>query len=231
MEWYYANDGQREGPVPAEELARLVAVGTVRDETLVWRAGMNHWQPWREVAPTVQLPAPAAVPPDVPNVAPVARVGTSEGGMPERRYAGFWIRLLAKLIDGIALMVVSNILTVLLFSDDLRRLEGLDPNDPAAVAEVMGTFGQLILVGMLLGLAYQWFFLAKFAATPGKLVLGLRVIRGNGAPLSHGRIVGRFFAEYLSTLILYIGYLIAAFDEEKRALHDTLCDTRVVHQR
>ncbi len=57
MEWYYANEGQRQGPVTDEGLARLVAVGTVHGATLVWRAGMASWQPWREVAPTMTLPS------------------------------------------------------------------------------------------------------------------------------------------------------------------------------
>lgn len=57
MEWYYAIDGNRKGPVSAQEMARLVAAGDVRDDTLVWRAGMGAWQPWSEVAASAGLPA------------------------------------------------------------------------------------------------------------------------------------------------------------------------------
>jgi len=42
--------------------------------------------------------------------------------------------------------------------------------------------------------------------------------------------VVRFFATMLSQLTLYIGYIIAAFDDEKRSLHDHICDTRVVYK-
>jgi len=47
-------------------------------------------------------------------------------------------------------------------------------------------------------------------------------------PITYGRATGRCFAEILSGMICYIGYLMAAFDEEKRALHDRICNTRVV---
>ena len=46
-----------------------------------------------------------------------------------------------------------------------------------------------------------------------------------------GRAVGRYFAQWLSAFILYIGYIIAGFDSEKRALHDHICDTRVIYTR
>lgn len=58
MEWYYANNGERSGPVSAGEMARLVADGTVNELTLVWRAGMAEWQPWSVVAETAGLPPP-----------------------------------------------------------------------------------------------------------------------------------------------------------------------------
>ena len=60
------------------------------------------------------------------------------------------------------------------------------------------------------------------------MALGLKVIRSDGARITYGRAVGRFFAENLSGLILCIGYIMVAFDGEKRALHDHICDTRVV---
>ena len=45
------------------------------------------------------------------------------------------------------------------------------------------------------------------------------------------RAIGRYFAAMLSSLILCIGYLLIAFDAEKRALHDMICDTRVIKTR
>jgi len=50
MEWYYAEGGEQRGPVSADEFERLVAAGTVKPDTLVWRAGLIKWQPYGEVA-------------------------------------------------------------------------------------------------------------------------------------------------------------------------------------
>ncbi len=59
-------------------------------------------------------------------------------------------------------------------------------------------------------------------------MLGLKIVTSTGEPLTYARALGRFFAEMISALTCYIGYIMAAFDEETRALHDRICDTRVV---
>ena len=61
-------------------------------------------------------------------------------------------------------------------------------------------------------------------------MLGLKVIRSDGSGISFARGACRYLAQIVSALILLIGYIIAAFDVEKRALHDYLCDTRVVYK-
>jgi len=57
------------------------------------------------------------------------------------------------------------------------------------------------------------------------------VVRSDGSALSTGRIIGRYFSEMLSSMILCIGYLMVAFDEERRGLHDRICDTRVIKSK
>jgi len=136
-------------------------------------------------------------------------------------YAGFWTRFAAVFLDSIILKV------------------GLVP-----VAMVMGqSFGQAIgtsmptLDGTLIGLAalqivilfaYETLFVGKYGATPGKMACKIKVITASGLPLSYGRAAGRSIAKVLSCALCMIGYLIAGFDSEKRALHDRLCDTRVI---
>ena len=93
---------------------------------------------------------------------------------------------------------------------------------------MIGTVLMLVLAMLVLQVIYTTFFVGKFGGTPGKLALGLRIIRADGSRVSYGRAFGRFFAEILSGLILDIGYIMAAFDDEKRSLHDRICDTRVV---
>jgi uncharacterized RDD family membrane protein YckC len=58
----------------------------------------------------------------------------------------------------------------------------------------------------------------------------LKVIRPDGEPITYMRAFGRHFAEVLSALILLMGYIMAGFDDQKRTLHDRICDTRVVKQ-
>ena len=56
--------------------------------------------------------------------------------------------------------------------------------------------------------------MSRVGATPGKMVLGLKVVRPNGAPVSLGRAVGRYFAKLLSSLTFCIGFIIAGFDSK-----------------
>ena len=56
-------------------------------------------------------------------------------------------------------------------------------------------------------------------------------VRAGGGPVPGSLAVKRYFAQWVSALILMIGYFMAAIDEQKRALHDRICDTRVVHSR
>ncbi|MND07279.1 RDD family protein [compost metagenome] len=53
-------------------------------------------------------------------------------------------------------------------------------------------------------------------------------MRADGSAVTTGRAAGRYFATLLSSLTLLIGFVIAAFDEQKRALHDHVADTRVI---
>ena len=150
-----------------------------------------------------------------------------EGTTPacERRYAGFWIRFGAKFIDGIILYIANlpvGILVgiVMAFWIEKDNLTGV------IILQVIN-----VLCAVILGLCYNVPLLVWKGATVGKLALGLKVVNAEGpVNLSVGKAFGRCFAEYLSGFILYIGYLMVAFDEEKRALHDRICGTRVVYK-
>ena len=143
-------------------------------------------------------------------------------------YAGFWIRVAAKLIDGMILYAV-NLVFVGLFSALLGgKLQSQTMEDPANTWVFFAFTCGLILVQALVAMAYTVYFLVRYAGTPGKLMLKLRVVRSDGSALSLGRAFGRHFGDMLSSMILGIGYLMVAWDEQKRALHDQLCDTRVV---
>jgi uncharacterized RDD family membrane protein YckC len=153
-----------------------------------------------------------------------------------RRFGGFWIRFLAVIIDAIIIGVVSAIIRIPLGLAGMGVGLGLSRNpDPsqvlAAMPTIMSLIGLSFLINMALTLAYDVYFLTTKGATPGKMALGLKVTRADGGPISAGLAMGRYFAKFLSSITLCIGFIIAAFDREKRSLHDHICGTRVIYSR
>jgi uncharacterized RDD family membrane protein YckC len=142
-------------------------------------------------------------------------------------YAGFWIRFGAKFIDGIVLMIIVFIVMI-----PFGMFFAVDPNQIAAGENgtVFLILALQLLIQIGIPLAYVTFFIGKYQATPGKMVCGIKIIRPDGEALSYLRSFGRYFSELLSSMTFTIGYLMAAFDSEKRALHDRVSDTRVVYK-
>jgi len=132
------------------------------------------------------------------------------------RPAGFWIRFVAVMIDGVVLLVAQGIL----FSVGWV-LSGGSMGDRLAVKAAVNFFGTLI------GAAYGIFFHWRWGQTIGKMALQIKVVSMDGGPLSFGQAVGRYFATFLSALILCIGFIMAGIRSDKRALHDLLAGTRV----
>jgi uncharacterized RDD family membrane protein YckC len=77
-------------------------------------------------------------------------------------------------------------------------------------------------------LAYGAFFVGQYGATPGKLALGLKVVDVDGCKVGYIKALGRCLSEIVSAIPFAFGYIIAAFDTEKRTLHDRICGTRVI---
>jgi uncharacterized RDD family membrane protein YckC len=230
MNWYYAEAGQQRGPVDDTSLDQLVTQWVVRDDTLVWSEGMSGWQPHASVRGT----RAAQPPPFEPTTAPYA---TPEPVVPAaRHYGGFWIRFVARFIDGIILGVISAIIRIpfaAIFG--LGSFVGFRSGNPddviAALPGIMGFAGLSFFIGIAVGVVYEVFFLSTRAATPGKMVFGLKVIRADGGPITPALAAGRYFAVWLSYLTLMIGFIIAGFDSQKRALEDHICETRVIYSR
>jgi uncharacterized RDD family membrane protein YckC len=252
MNWFYAVDDESTGPLAEEAFQAKVADGTITADTMVWHEGMTDWLAYSSIP--AGLPAELAdlvVEQEDSGEAQCCECDTAfavddmihyegayvcagcktvffqrlqEGaalpGVVE--YGGFWIRFGAKLIDGLILGAVS-----MLFSSVSSSITGAAFANGSSSAMIAVQMVQMV-IQMVIGLSYTVFFLGRFAATPGKMVCKLKVIRSDGAKITYPRAVGRHFAEMLSGLLLNIGYLIAAFDDEKRAMHDHMCDTRVI---
>ncbi len=136
----------------------------------------------------------------------------------EQRFAGFWVRVAATLLDQVALYIISTVisLVVMLFFGRSTSYIGI----------ILSA-----LLGMAASLAYTTLFLGWRGQTPGKMALGIRVVNADGTSLTYGRALLRSLATIVSGLTLGIGYILAGTDTEKRALHDMMVNTRVVFVR
>ena len=86
-------------------------------------------------------------------------------------------------------------------------------------------------VSFLLRMIYEVFMTGKFGATLGKMIIGAKIVRMDGSALGYSFAFFRFLGKILSDFTCYIGYLIVAFREDKRGLHDLIARTRVIYKR
>ena len=145
------------------------------------------------------------------------------------KYAGFWIRFVAVVIDGFALSVILGPLFFMFFWPAAGFASmGEDPAAMIAFYSGLGGFYFLELIVYLF--YYAGMESSKYQATLGKMAVGVLVTDENGNRISFGRAAGRLFSKILSALILYIGFIMAGFDSRKQALHDKIASTLVVYK-
>jgi uncharacterized RDD family membrane protein YckC len=174
--------------------------------------------------PTYASPAivPAGVAPAYP-IAPMAVALPSP-------YAGFWLRVVAHIIDGIVLGVIFLVLFLIgLAFVGMGSMETM----------VRGMHNALVLMlifTFFLSIVASWIYSAYLESSPnqgtlGKMALGLIVTDLQGRRISFGHATGRFFAKIITGLIpLGIGYMMAGFTEKKQALHDMIAATLVLRK-
>jgi len=136
--------------------------------------------------------------------------------MNEPKYAGFWRRFAAYMIDGI--VIVFALTQYQLFLS--YALQASIPD-----WDTMLQYMNITIALISLPLAWTYFSgmeSSPLQATIGKLAVGIYVTDLQGQRISFGRATGRFFGKILSGVILYIGYLMAGFTAKKQALHDML---------
>jgi len=220
MEWYYIDssatgEARRKGPWSSVQMLSFAERGLLNKETLVWNNGLADWEPWEKH----HSAALADVPPE-PTLKTVAVPGTIVLARP---YAGFWIRGAALFIDG----VIMQVLYLGLYP--LFSLLGLSEAQ-VIQGESLPQLFLLLTLQVFMSAGYHSWFVKRYAGTPGKILLGLSVVRADGASMDWSTAIGRYFATWISSLTLGIGYLMAAFDDEKRTLHDHIARTRVLRR-
>jgi uncharacterized RDD family membrane protein YckC len=145
-----------------------------------------------------------------------------------RNYAGFWIRVVAYIIDSVILGIPTGIVFAF-FGGGMAALvkPGQDPST-VNVAAILGALSTLLLVVVAMHFAYHVFLeSSEKQATVGKMVLGLKVTDMNGRRISIGRAAGRTLSKILSS-ILYVGFIMVGLTEKKQGLHDMIAGTLVV---
>lgn len=253
MSWYYAVGDEQKGPVEEEEFRALVSQGVITPKSLVWQEGMGDWKPLAEMsqAPSAQAgggeadSATCAYSGEVMKRSEMIKYGDDyvapqhkdafvqrlqEGGpvsSAELRFAGFWIRFAAKMIDGIILSIVTGG-PYWFLSFKVAMLGSQGNPDPEVIARYNVFLILAYLLMMVLQVAYAAFMVGKYGATLGKLAVGIRVVNADGSKVSYLKAFGRWWGELVTGFTIGIGYIIAGFDREKRALHDHICSTRVV---
>ncbi len=163
---------------------------------------------------------------------PVFMQRMREGGVVAvKPYAGFGVRLGAALLDGVILIPLWVVYFGVVFMVLLPQISAANSQDTGTALGF-----QVLNLVMSLGLqlilaAYSAFCVSRYGGTPGKRICKLRVIRGDGsARVTFWRAVGRYFSKAFISKIFFVGYIFIIFDEQKRGLHDMICDTRVVHE-
>ena len=144
---------------------------------------------------------------------------------------GFWRRLVAAMIDSATYSVLSFPVTFLFgFAMGVSGvLSGTDPHNTTIAALL--TVGSYLISFAIAFLYYGWFYKNK-GATPGKMLMRLRIARADtGTNLTYWRAFGReTLGKILSSMVLFIGFLLVVFRQDKRALHDLLFNTQVTYE-
>ncbi len=207
--WYYLRADQTLGPVSGRSLQAWLESGFLSNSSLVWRDGMSGWAPISDIdltpgtwdASRSRLVASSSAEGESPN----------PDALTARRYASFWRRLAAYIIDN---LILACALLLALFP----RMVG-EVRDP----EALSRDPVLLLSSLVLSFAYFVIWESSaWQATPGKRILRIRVTDLAGRRLSFFHASVRHLGKIASSLTFYLGFLMAAFTARRQALHDLL---------
>ena len=147
-------------------------------------------------------------------------MGSTQQASINLKYAGFWIRLWATVIDTLLLMLITYPILISAYGTDY--------------------FTSQDFIKAPLDFLFSWVFPAVAiilfwiykSATPGKMVISARIVDAiTGSKPSNGQFIGRYFAYFISAIPLALGFIWIAFDRKKQAWHDKLAGTVVVRPK
>ncbi|WP_405342571.1 RDD family protein [Fibrobacter sp.] len=244
MIWYYIDetvtDGERrKGPYNIDEIRDFVKDGVIKDETLVWHSGMEAWVAWKDTEESKEVPLSEE---EQIKAALEAIIAEHNKG---KRYAGFFIRAIAYVVDNVILSAIGVLILMIMNSIQAIDLNTLGdamnayistPTSEEAlnkVIDIPGVHLFLVIWGVIQAV-YFVAFTAFMSATPGKMLMKIHVEAAHDEKMNVMVSSIRFIASLITqvTLMFYgIGYLIVMVDPKRRALHDHIARTRVVYNR
>lgn len=147
-------------------------------------------------------------------------------------YAGFWRRFVAFVIDNIILSIPTGVLGTFFIMVQMPQLMAAQTEE-----EIAALLPGLFLFSLLSNVLFFVLFILYTAfmessskqATLGKMVMNIKVVDSNGQRLNFWHAAGRNLGKVVSYLIVYFGFLMAAFTRRRQALHDIMASTFVVN--
>ena len=134
-------------------------------------------------------------------------------------YAGFWIRVLASLIDTLLIVAITIPVLIAIFGFNREHTGWL-----AGMAD-------FLISWVAPAIAVIVFWITK-QATPGKLAVHAKIVDARtGGALSVGQSIGRYLGYFVSTVPLCLGLIWVAFDKRKQGWHDKLAGTVVIRDK
>jgi uncharacterized RDD family membrane protein YckC len=132
-------------------------------------------------------------------------------------YVGFWKRVFATLVDSLVMIAVVVPIALAVYGTQYLQL-----NAAGKTRAFDWLMNGLLVVAIIVLWRYR-------GATPGKMLVSAKIVDANtlGAP-STGKLIGRYFAYFVSTIPLCLGFLWIAFDKRKQGWHDKLAGTLVI---
>lgn len=243
MKWFYIDTSitdrdRRQGPYSIDEIRDFVNEGKIKDETLVWHSGETNWKAWKDFPEASEPPEPTEE-----ELLKQTIETLLQGRMQRKRYAGFFVRANAFVIDNLILSVVGALFLYVMSLAGMVDLSAAseianqyieNPTSTELVSKALELPGMstFFTIWSVVQAIYFIVFHAVWGATPGKKLMRIHVEMANGEKLSWAFSIFRFVASIVTqaTLIFYgLGYLIVLIDPQKRALHDFIAQTRVVH--
>jgi uncharacterized RDD family membrane protein YckC len=143
----------------------------------------------------------------------------------------------AALIDYLIMQGVAKglnyVMNPLITPAAVRATQGVQANSPAEgfklLSALMPAMGVMMAVTIVVYLLYYVGFNTALGATPGKLILGMRILKTDGSKIGVGTALGRYLLQSIFAMLTCgLAYIAILLNDENRGWHDQIMDTMVV---